>query len=413
VVGTALSAVMCMGVALCFVELGGMYDRNGGAYVYARHAFGPYVAYAVAWLGVTQGVLSFSAVARGFADQLSTLAPGLKLGAEWARLGAFALTGKGAVAVLLGVGLGAINYVGVKAGARTSTVLSLAKLLPLVLLAALGALHIRAELLAEVLSASSLPPQAGGRYIPAVGASAFLAVFMMSGFEYVAVPAGETREAKRNVPLAIVVSLLGSALLYCLLQLACFSLLPDVARSEQPLPDLALRLLGPSGEGLLGLAGLVSMAGFCAGSALVGPRYLSTLAEDGYLPAPLERLSRFGTPGVAIGVATVLSSALSLVLGYASLVDAATISILAQYVPVCLAPLVLRYRAPSAPRLYRLPGGPLIPAAATLSMLALVYTAPGKREEWVFTGQLLLLGGLVWGLTALLRRRAPSLPRTS
>ena len=48
--------------------------------------------------------------------------------------------------------------------------------------------------------------------------AAFLAIFMMSGFEYAAVPAGEVRDAKRTVPLAVVGSIAGASLLYALLQ---------------------------------------------------------------------------------------------------------------------------------------------------------------------------------------------------
>jgi amino acid transporter len=404
VVGTAASAALCILVALCFAELGGMFDRNGGAYVYARAGFGSFAAFPVAWLGLVQAVVSYSAVAAGFGDQLANFLPGLGLSVPLLQLGKFQLMGKSIVAMTLVTGLGVINYVGVKAGARTSNFLSLAKLLPLILLALLGLGYLRGATLRQVFSAQSLPPEAHGDYLQAVGRSAFLAIFMMSGFEYVAVPAGETRSAKRTIPIAIVGSLTGAALLYALLQLACFSVLPDVAHIGSPLPALASRLLGPWGATLMGIAGLVSMAGYCASSALVGPRYFAALAQDGYVPQSLETISRFGTPGVSTVVCTALSAVLALLLGYTSLVDTANVTQFGQYIPVCLAALILRYRLKDAHRSYKLPFGITIPLLATVTSVLLLWEAKPKREEWLFSGQMLLGGIVVWGMTVAFRR---------
>jgi amino acid transporter len=194
VFGVLGCGALCVLIALCFAELSSMYDRSGGPYVYARDAFGNYVGYAVGWLGMATGVLGLAAVSVGFAAALGRFVPA-------------ASTARAEIAVLLILVLGAINYAGVKAGARTSTALSVLKIAPLVLVALAGlrfaphaplALHPR-----EALSA------------------AFLSVFMMSGFEYTAVPAGEIRDARRNVPLAIVGSIAFASLLYALLQLRC------------------------------------------------------------------------------------------------------------------------------------------------------------------------------------------------
>src|SRR5262249_28591774 len=91
-------------------------------------------------------------------------------------------------------------------------------------------------------------------------------------------------------------------------------------------------------------------------------------------------------------------------LGYTSLVDASNVALFGQYIPVCLAALVLRYRRPNAERTYRIPGGPLIPVLATACSVMLLWKANPKREEWIFSGQMLLVGVLVWGPTLVLRR---------
>src|SRR5262249_13295901 len=117
-----------------------------------------------------------------------------------------------------------------------------------------------------------------------------------------------------------------------------------------------------------------------------------------------KRVTRFGTPGQAIVVSTVLAGGLALVLGYTSLVDTANVTQFGQYIPVCLATLVLRYRQKDAPRSYTAPGGPVIPVLATFTCVWLLWKAQPKQEEWIFTGQILAVGIVVWAITVALRR---------
>ena len=370
VAGVLMCGALCILIALCFAELSSMYDRSGGPYVYAREAFGDVVGYGVGWLGMAQGVLGLAAVSVGFAGALARFVPA-------------ASTARAEIAVALICGLGAINYAGVKAGARTSNVLSVIKIAPLVLVALLGL---------RFAGRAPLALHPGD----AVNA-AFLSIFMLSGFEYAAVPAGEIRDARRSVPLAIVGSIAGASLLYALLQLAALGALPDLATREQPLPDVAARVLGPFGAPLLGVAALFSMLGFCAGVALVAPRYFTALAEDGHLPAKLRQTRP------AILASTAFCSGLALVLGYARLVDVSNVVILSGYALTCLALLVLRVRQPDRPRRYRLPLGPLIPLVAFAAALSLLISARPGAREWAFSGVLLAVGFLCRAATALAR----------
>ena len=363
VAGVLGCGALCVLIALCFAELSSMYDRSGGPYVYACDAFGRHVGFAVGWLGMATGVLGLAAVAVGFGGALER----------------FVQLPRAPVAVFVIALLGAIDYAGVKAGGWTSTVLSVVKIAPLVLVALAGlrfAPHARLTL------------EAG----PAASA-AFLSVFMMSGFEYAAVPAGEVRDARRNVPLAIVGSIAFAALLYALLQLAALGALPDLAAREQPLPDVAARALGPWGAPLLGVTALFSMLGFCAGVALVAPRYFTALAADGHLPARLRETRP------AIVASTLFACALAIVLGYASLVDVSNVVILSGYALTCLAALVLRLKLPDKPRRYRLPFGPAIPVVACGAAIALLVSARPHAREWAFAGALLAIGFAFRALT--------------
>lgn len=388
-------AMLCVLVALCFAELSGMYDQNGGTLLYAREAFGPAPAFAIGWMALVSSVLGLSAVAVGFGEAASRVWPGLSA----VLLGP--VTGKSAASVVLIVVLGAINHRGVKAGARTSDALSAAKLLPLVAVAVVGALFIDRSVVGRMFTA---PPGTG--YVSAVSAAAFTAMFMLSGFEYVPVPAGEAQQARSAVPRAILGSLLGATLLYCVLQLVASSVLPDLPSRAHPLIDVAGVLFGSTGAGIMLAASLVSMAGFCAASAMVSPRYVASMAEHGMLPPLLARRTRAGTPGAAIIAITVVASSLALVQGYAALVDVANVAVFAQYLPACVAVVVLRVKRPDLPRRFRLPLGPLIPGLAALVSVGLLAAAQPTRDEWLAAGGFLLLGLAAWGVT----RLTPSRP---
>ena len=127
VVAMLACALLCVLLALCFAELSGMFEENGGALLYARHAFGPAPAFAIGWMALVSCVLGLSAVALGFGDAAGRVWPALS--APIFEAGPLAPTGRTAVAIGLIVCLSAINYRGVKAGARASDALSVAKLL--------------------------------------------------------------------------------------------------------------------------------------------------------------------------------------------------------------------------------------------------------------------------------------------
>jgi amino acid transporter len=369
VAGVLACGALCVLIALCFAELGSMYDESGGPYVYSRDAFGKLAGFAVGWLGMAVGVLGLAAVASGFAGALARY---------WPEANAL----RAPIACGIIVLFGAINLRGVKAGGRASTTLSLLKIAPLILVALAGL---------RFAPHAALSFDGHG-----IAQAAFLSIFMMSGFEYAAVPAGEVRDAKRNVPIAVVGSIAGASLLYALLQLVSLGALPDLANIEQPLPDVGARALGPFGAHLIGVTALVSMLGFCAGVALVAPRYFMALARDGHLPRPLAEFRP------AIVTSTAFACGLAIMLGYASLVDVSNVVILSGYALTCLATLILRFRLPDRARRYRAPK--IIPLLAFCAAVALLIVAQPKAKEWLFSVELLALGGVVRAGVALAAR---------
>jgi amino acid transporter len=383
----AIGAV-CLLVGLCFCEASGRTDANGGPYRYARDAFGRWIGVAVGWMALAGNLFAYGAVARGFGRNLSYLIPPLSRPGPQMAL---------AIAVI--GGLATLNYRGIKPGALVSDFFSGAKLIPIALFVGVGLFFVDWHRLA-------IPPPQGTSTLSALKLGGFAALFACTGFEYVPVPAGETANPRRNVPLALFGALLGSILLYALVQIVFIGTHPNPALADKPLAEAAGAFLGPWAGRFITLGAMVSSFGYLTAVALVSPRYLSALGEEGELPSLFARVHpRFNSPFVAIVTCAVVCAGLAVFADFDRLADLNNAAVFAQYVPTCIAVLVLRRtRAPSN---FVLPLGPAIPILATLGCL--LFLNGIQRDDVIFS-----LGTLAVGLTlhALWRFRRLMRPAT-
>jgi amino acid transporter len=359
-------------VGLCFAEAAGMFERSGGPYLYAESAFGPIVGYLVGWSCWVAAVMSWAAVARAIPPYLERIAPALSDGA-----------GATTLAASLCIALGLINYRGVKPGAYTTDILTVAKLVPLFVL-------VMAGFLSPLPERGAFAPHGLGPLPPA----ALAAFFAFQGFEVVPVPAGETRNPRRAAPVAVLGSIAGATLLYVGVQWTAATSTPGLAGSKQPLSLMGQHLLGSFGGHMVAAAAVISMVGFCAGVALAGPRYLEPLCADGHLPFGLARRHPLhGTPHLAILVTTTLTCLLVVFLNFAQLVNMSVLTVGVQYLTTCIGVVVLRLRRPDLPRQFRVPLGPVIPILAVLVVAWL--GAQARLEELAGFAGMLAVGAVV------------------
>ena len=379
---------VCLLVGLCFGEAASATERSGGPYAYARLAFGDWVGFAVGWMAFASVVLSYGAVARALGRNLSYVFPALSAPLAQASL---------AAGVVLALAL--VNWRGVKPGAVASDFFSGAKLLPLLGFVAVGLFFVAPQRL-------SLPPPDGASTWTALRLGGLAGLFACTGFEYVPVPAGETDNPRRNVPVALLGALLGAMLLYALVEIVFIGTHPDPLHADKPLAEAAAAFAGPWAARLLTVGAAVSSFGFCTGVALVGPRYLSALADDGLLPAALgRRHPRFATPGTAIVVTAAITAMLVLWADFDRLSDLGNVAVFGQYLSTCLAVPVLRWLRPDLPRQFRLPFGPLVPAAATAGCL--LFLKDMNRNDVRFALVTLAGGMALFALLRLSKRRVP------
>ena len=340
-------------LALSLAEVSSRYDVTGGPQVYAERTFGPLTGFTVGWLFSVSRLASYALIAQIMLDYAAALWPALA--APWPR--AVAIT----VFTLL---LTAINVRGVTRGAWVGNLLTIGKMLPLGLIALAGLWFAGWN---EI--PASEPRQPDG-----LSDALQLALFACVGFDVAAIVAGEMRDPRRDLPVSILGGLGISCLLYLLLMLACYGILPDTAASKLPLADAAESLIGPVGATLLAIAAVVSCAGGLAVQMLVAPRSIFALGESGDLPRPIVAVHRvFRTPHVAIITYATLSWLLTITGTFKYLLAIFVIARMFAYGSTAAALIVLRRREGPAPVPVR--GGVVVSVLALTACVALVATA--------------------------------------
>jgi amino acid transporter len=340
-------------IVLCFAEAGSRFRDTGGPYLYARAAFGPFVGFEVAWMMFLTRATSQAALANGFT---------LYLGYFWR--GATEGTGRALVLTTLILSLAAINYRGVRQGAWTINFFTFGKLVPLIGFVFLGFWYIDWS-------------RFGGFFEPRLegfGQATLLLMYAYSGYELIAIPAGETRMPTRGVPYAFLTTIGIVSFLYILIQIISAGTLDNLAGSDAPLADAASTFLGPVTGIAIALGGLVAIGGGNAGTMLAGPRLLYALAEKRQLPRFFGLLhTRFRTPHVAIILYTAFSLMLALTGSFIQMAAISAVARLIFYTTACSAvPFLRRKEVPGKEAAFRLPGGLLIPALATAASLAII-----------------------------------------
>lgn len=329
--------------ALAYAELGAMLPHSGGQYVYLREAYGPLPAFLAGWaffLVINSG--SIAAVSTGFGLYLQQFLPAIP---AWLS------------ACVMITALSAINYVGVKQGARVQILFLVLKLSGIALLLG-GAAFLGKP--TQLAFAASAPVSAS-----AVGAAMLMAFVAYDGWHMVAFVAGEVKNPKRNLPLALMLGVSGVVAVYVIVNIAYLHVMPlaTMMQSERIAADTAAATrLGPLGATLITLTILLSCIGAGNGAILTSPRIYFAQARDGLLFARFGEVHpRYLTPSFSIVAHCVWTCLLSLSGSYEVLVGYVMFISWMIHAATVLAVLVLRRKRPDLARPYRMWGYPVAP----------------------------------------------------
>ena len=387
-------------IALCggltYAEMGAMYPRSGGLYVFLEEAYGSLVAFLFGWacmLVILTG--SAATVAVGFAKyfsyfvpQLSTTREVLALPMPW---GLWSISAGQIVAAVSILALGAVNYIGIKSGNRLQATLTVMKI------AALAALPIVALALHPVTPSFTpvVPPIANPA--AAFGVVMIAVMWAYEGWYYLPFCAGEIKDARRTVPIAFVIGIVTLVLIYLTVNLSYMLALPlsEIQGVERIAEKAVTALIGASGARIVAATVVVSTLG-CNAAAVIGmSRTCYAMASDGlFFKAAAAVHPRFRTPHVAIAITCAWAALLTLTGTYEQLFTWVTFASVAFGVLGGLAIFRLRKLKPNVPRPYRTWGYPVVPALFVAGLSVLVVNTVVEKPAESLIGVILVALGL-------------------
>jgi amino acid transporter len=360
----ALAAACCATMILCFAEVASRFSGTGGAYLFTRVAFGPFVGLQVGWLSYFVRAITAAVQANVFSTYLAGFWP-------WAgtRLGGIATT-----TLFIGF-LAAVNVRSVISGARVSNGFALVKIAPLLVFGIIG--------LIWIASGQGVPaPIPADPSLSSWLEVLLLLMFAYGGFESAVIPLSEAKRPQRDAPFALLAGLGLVALLYLLAQLTVLATLPDPGATDRPLADSARVMLGDAGGAIITVAALISVYGWLASNMLTVPRLSMAMAEQGDFPAFFARVHPvFRTPWISILFFAAVSWILANQAGLLQNLSLASVSRLFVYGLVCAALPVLRRKEGTdvPPPLFRAPLGAGLAVIGVVVSLALA-TRMNLRE---------------------------------
>lgn len=346
--------VLVMSINLCFAECGSMFEKSGGPYLYARKAFGEFLGYEVGVMKWIVSIIAWATMAVGFTTALTALCPGLS--------DPFA---QKMVAMGIILVLSLINLLGVNIMAYLNNISTIGKLIPMAIFVVGGLFFIRrgnfSPIFPQALTANSI-------------STAVITVFYaFTGFENVGVAAGDMDNPTKNVPKALILSMSIVSLIYFLVQFNCIGILgADLGGSGTPVAQAMEVFLGGKGGLLVTLGTLVSIGGLNIAGSFNTPRCAQALAEGGLLPAAMGKCNKYNVPYISVIITGILSLLLTLTGSFAQLAAISVISRFSQYIPTCLAVIVLRKKHPEMKAGYRVPFGWVIPSIAVIASVWLL-----------------------------------------
>ena len=380
----AIAGMICACAALAYAEMATMIPFSGSAYTYSYVVLGEGLAWIIGWSLILEYSLVVSAVAVGWSGYAAPLLQSY-LGVPKALMqgpDAGGIVNLPAVAIIVVVAVLLLR--GTRESATVNAALVLVKIAALAVfvafaLPAFDAAHL--EPFNPYGFAKSVGADGVERGIMAAAAIIFFAFY---GFDAIATAAEETRNPGRDLIIGIVGSMAACVLIYVAVAVAAVGAVSYTRFADSPEPlALILRELGrPLVAQYLAASAVIALPTVILAFFYGQSRIFFTMARDGMLPQSLAKLSSAGTPvRITLFTAAVVTVLAGLVpLGeLAALANAGT---LAAFIAVAACMLVMRVRAPDAPRAFRAPAPWLIGAVTILGCGYLFLSLPATTQLW-------------------------------
>jgi amino acid transporter len=417
IISWGIGAVAIFLLALTHAELGGMWPVAGGTARFPHYAFGGAAGASFGWFSWLQA----ATVAPIEVLAMITYGQHYSFASGWMKTtssGTSVLTASGIVAaVILMAIFTSINFLGIRKLAHTNSAATWWKVgIPLLTIFVLAIVNFHAS---NFHAADGFNPFGAKGVLAAVSTSGI--IFALLGFEQADQLAGESRRPKRDIPRAVIFSVLIGAVIYIALQIVFIGALPAGQIGHSWASGAYTTMTGPFAQ-LATLVGVGWLAAILYVDAIISPggtgliyttsssRVSYGLSKNGYFPTVYESTDRRGVPWFGLLTAFVVGCVCFLPFpSWTSLVGLITAASVLMYAGAPLAFGVFRRRLPNAERPWRAPAGPVLaPLAFIVANLLILWS--GWATDWRL-GIAILIGYVILAATRLFgwNSRSPQL----
>jgi basic amino acid/polyamine antiporter, APA family len=395
VIGGVVSLFGCV----AFAELGSMFPESGGQYVYLREAYGDLVAFLYGWMlfAVANGG-SIAALSVASAAYTGQVFPIVSQDHIVLQVIGITITRAHLFALLLIAIATYVNVVGLRWGAllqNLSTWTKFAAMAAFVILGfTIGKGHWSNFLSHGTSLTMAMHP---AQLISAMGVALIAVFWAYDGWVYITWVAGEVKEPRRNVPLAMVLGVVVVGAIYIAMNMTYLYAMPvrEIALHETIAHATATALFSPRAAVWLSLTIAVSCFGAAATCTLAGARVYLAMAQDGVF---FQRMAvihpRWRTPAFSLVAQGIWAALLTLSGRYDQLYTYVIYGMVLSYTLTVIGLFVLRWKRPDIPRPYRCTGYPWLPAIYILIGAAWTLNTIITRPAEAFWGTAIVLIGV-------------------
>ena len=414
-----ITGFMTITAAVSYGELSGMFPKAGGQYVYLKEAYNPLAGFLYGWsfFAVIQ-TATIAAVGVAFSKFLAYLVPQVSEDLVAFSIGNLNISPAQLVSIALIVFLTFINTLGVKSGKMIQTTFTVTKLLSLFGLIIFGLIMMKPEVwnanwtngwdLHKLNSTESYTLVAA---LGAIAAAMVGSIFSSDAWNNVTFVAGEIKNPKRNIGLALFFGTLIVTVIYVTTNVMYTAVLPlnEIATADKDRVAVAASqvIFGNLGTVVIALMIMISTFGCNNGLILAGARVYYTMAKDGLFFRPASHLNKFAVPQWALWFQCLIACAWSVSGRYGQLLDMISFVVVIFYVMTILGIFILRKKQPNAERPYKAFGYPILPIIYIVMGLAFCALLIVYKPQFTWPGLIIALAGIpIYYIAVAARKKA-------
>jgi APA family basic amino acid/polyamine antiporter len=358
-----LGGLQMLAGALTYAELGAAMPKAGGQYVYLREAYGSLPAFLFGWVAFIAYLTGTNAaISVAVAEHLGSFYPSISTHNIVIGFDYFSISGGQIFAISLILILSFINYLGILFGKWIQNVFTILKIGSILFFALAGLFISTGNHIDFSINPTSMSI---GSILTGMGIALVAVTWTVGGWEYVTFAAGEIKNPKKNLPLALIIGTVVIFVLYIMINIAYLKVLPmDSLIGELKVGEATAKsLYGPGIAGAFVVVVIISMFGSLNGNILVGPRISYAMAKDKlFFSKAAEVHPKFHTPGNAIMIQGVWASVLALSGTFEEIITLVVFVNFMMWIAASSTVFVLRKKQPELERPYKVWGYPYVPA---------------------------------------------------